>query len=108
MRARNLGSALVAEYGRLIGIVTSRDMLEALAGRVHSSEARVRQWMTAEPIAVSPTTTLGAAALMMTEHDIHHLPVVEGERLVGMVGMRDVVRSAAPLSETRVRIGLGF
>jgi sulfide:quinone oxidoreductase len=108
MRARDLGSALVAEYGRLIGIVTSRDMLEALAGRVHSSEARVRQWMTAEPIAVSPTTTLGAAALMMTEHDIHHLPVVEGERLVGMVGMRDVVRSAAPLSETRVRIGLGF
>jgi sulfide:quinone oxidoreductase len=81
MRALDVGSALVAEYGRLIGILTSRDMLQALAGRVHSSEARVRQWMTAEPIAVSAATTLEAAALLMTEHDIHHLPVLEGERL---------------------------
>ena len=52
----DVGAALVAEYGRLIGILTSRDMLRALAGRVHSSEARVRQWMTADPIVVSPAT----------------------------------------------------
>jgi sulfide:quinone oxidoreductase len=108
MRERDVGSALVADYGRLIGILTSRDMLRALAGRVHSSEARAREWMTAEPIAVSPTATLDAAAILMTEHDIHHLPVVEDERPVGMVGMRDVVRSAPPFAETRTRIGLGF
>jgi sulfide:quinone oxidoreductase len=95
MRRRDVGSAVVAEYGRLIGILTSRDMLDVLAGRVHSSEARVRQWMTAEPIAVSAETTLEAAAILMTEHDIHHLPVVDGDRPVGMVGLRDVVRSAA-------------
>jgi len=106
MRERDVGSALVAEYGRLIGILTSRDMLRALAGRVHSSEARVRQWMTAEPIAVSATTALEAAAILMTEHHIHHLPVVEGERPVGMVGMRDVVRSAS--SGFLRGIGLGF
>ena len=47
MRHDDVGSALVAEYGRLIGIVTSRDMLNALADRVHPSEGRVRQWMTA-------------------------------------------------------------
>ncbi len=81
-------------------------MLRALAGRVHSSEARVREWMTAEPITVSATTTLEAAAILMTEHHIHHLPVVEGERPVGMVGMRDVVRSAS--SEFLRGIGLGF
>jgi CBS domain-containing protein len=61
--------------------------------------------MTAEPIAASPTTTLEAAALLMTEHHIHHLPVVEGQRPVAMVGMRDVVRSGTAL---RTRIGLGF
>jgi CBS domain-containing protein len=105
MRERDLGSALVADYGRLIGILTSRDMFRALAGRVHSSGAGVREWMTAEPIAVSPTTTLEAAALLMTEHHIHHLPVTEGERPVAMVGMRDLVRSGAPF---RTRIGLGF
>jgi len=105
MRELEVGSALVAEYGRLIGILTSRDMLHALAGRVHSSEARVRQWMTAEPIAVSAESTLDAAAMLMTEHDIHHLPVVEGERPVGMVGMRDVVRSRAQFG---AGVGLGF
>jgi sulfide:quinone oxidoreductase len=107
MAARDIGSALVGDYGRLIGILTSRDMLRALAGRVHSSEARVRQWMTAEPITVSAQTTLEAAALLMTEHHIHHLPVVEGERPVGMVGMRDVVRSGFRAGMP-TGIGLGF
>ena len=105
MRARDVGSALVAEYGRLIGILTARDLLAAFAERVHSSEARVRQWMTAEPIAVSPQTTLEAAAIIMTEHNIHHLPVVDGDRLLGAVGMRDVVRSGAQLG---AGVGLGF
>jgi sulfide:quinone oxidoreductase len=108
MREHNVGSAVVAHYGRLIGILTSRDLLDALAARVHSSQSRVREWMTAEPIAVSPDSTLEAAAILMTEHEIHHLPVVEGERAVGMVGLRDVIRSAAPFADTRARVGLGF
>jgi CBS domain-containing protein len=91
MRDRDIGSALVAEFGQLIGILTARDLLRALADRVHSSEARVREWMTAEPIAVPAQTTLAAAAALMAAHAIHHLPVVEGERPVGMVGSRDVV-----------------
>jgi sulfide:quinone oxidoreductase len=103
MQRRDLGSALVADYGRLVGILTSRDMLRALAGRVHSSDARVRQWMTADPIAVSTKTSLDTAAILMTEHHIHHLPVVDGERPVGMVGMRDVVRSRFGTG-----VGLGF
>jgi sulfide:quinone oxidoreductase len=105
MGARDVGSALVAEHGRLVGILTSRDMLRALAGRVHSSEARVRQWMTAEPIAVSAETTLHVAAMLMTESHIHHLPVVEEERPLGMVGMREVLRSRSQLGSG---IGLGF
>ena len=102
------GSALVAEYGRLIGILTSRDMLRALAGRVHSSEARVRQWMTAEPITVTPETSLDAAAVLMFEHDIHHLAVVDGERPIGIVRMRDAVRARALAGERRAQVGLGF
>jgi CBS domain-containing protein len=58
MRAGELGSALVADHGRLIGILTSRDLLRAFAGRVHPSEARVRKWMTAEPVAVSAETPI--------------------------------------------------
>ena len=64
--------------------------------------------MAAEPIAVSAKTALRAAALLMTEHHIHHLPVVEGERPVGMVGMRDLVRPARLGAGSRTRVGLGF
>jgi sulfide:quinone oxidoreductase len=105
MRERDVGSALVAEYGRLVGILTSRDLLNALAARMHSSEARVRQWMTAEPIAVSAETTLQAAAILMTEHHIHHLPIVDEEHPVGMVGLRDALGTGPPLG---TGIGLGF
>jgi sulfide:quinone oxidoreductase len=105
MRERDIGSALVADYGRLIGIITSRDMLRALAGRVHSSEARVREWMTAEPATVSPTATPELAAFLMTHLRIHHLPVVEGERPVGIVAMHDVVRAGARFG---TGIGLGL
>jgi sulfide:quinone oxidoreductase len=104
MRDRDAGSALVVDDGRLIGILTSRDLLRAFAGRVHSNEARVREWMTAEPVAVSSKTTLEAAARLMTEYGFHHLPVVEAERVVGMLGLRQAVRHA----RGRFGIGLGF
>jgi sulfide:quinone oxidoreductase len=103
MCEHDVGSALVADYGRLIGILTSRDLVRAFAGRVHASEARAREWMTAEPLAVSTGTTLEAAAFLMSEHHVHQLPVVEGERPVGMVGARDVIRAVRPFSP-----GLGF
>ncbi len=104
MRERDLGSALVADYGRLIGILTSRDLLRAFAGRVHPSEARVREWMTAEPITVPAAAPLDAAVTLMTEYGFHHLPVVEGERPVGMLGLRQAARQA----RRRTGIGLGF
>jgi CBS domain-containing protein len=104
MRAGDLGSALVADYGRLIGILTSRDLLRAFAGRVHPSEARVREWMTAEPVAVSAATPIETAVTLMTEYGFHHLPVIEHERPVGMLGLRQATRQA----RGRTAIGLGF
>jgi sulfide:quinone oxidoreductase len=104
MRAGDLGSALVADYGRLIGILTSRDLLRAFAARVHPSEGRVREWMTAEPVAVLATTPIEAAVTLMTEYCFHHLPVVEDERPIGMLGLREAARQA----RRRSGIGLGF
>ena len=57
MADANVGSSVVLEHGRLIGILTERDLLRAMAQRVHPSEARVREWMTAEPMAVSESTS---------------------------------------------------
>jgi CBS domain-containing protein len=91
MVERGVGSAIVSDFGRLIGILTERDLLRAVAGRVHSSEARVREWMTADPITASESTELKDAAETMLEQGFRHLPVVDDDRAVGIVSIRDVV-----------------
>jgi sulfide:quinone oxidoreductase len=107
LRAKETGAALVVDFGRLVGIVTSRDLLRAFAARVHSSEARVREWMTVEPIVATASTGVSTAFRLMDDHAIHHLPVAEGERPVGVVGLRAVAR-AAERDRTPGRVGLGF
>jgi sulfide:quinone oxidoreductase len=107
LRDHETGAALVVDFGRLIGIVTSRDLVRAFAARIHSSEARTREWMTAEPIVASPTTGVSAAFGLMDSHAIHHLPVVDGDRPVGMVGLRQVAR-AVDRERTPGQIGLGL
>ncbi len=92
MADANVGSSVVLEHGRLIGILTERDLLHAMAQRVHPSEARVREWMTAEPMAVSESTTADEAARLMVENGFRHLPVVDGDRTLGVVSLRDVMR----------------
>jgi CBS domain-containing protein len=92
MADANVGSSVVLEHGRLIGILTERDLLRAMAQRVHPSEARVREWMTPEPVAVSELTSAGEAARLMVENGFRHLPVVDGDRTLGVVSLRDVMR----------------
>ena len=93
MMARNVGAVVVKDFGRLIGIFTERDLLRAVAGRVHSSEARIREWMTADPLTASAATPAEEAARTMLERGFRHLPVVDGDRVVGIASMRDVARS---------------
>ena len=92
MSAANVGAVIVKDYGRLIGILTERDMLKAMAARVHTSEARVRQWMTEEPITVSVSTDVEEAARIMLDNGFRHLPVVdETGRVAGIASLRRVV-----------------
>jgi CBS domain-containing protein len=90
MADRGIGSAVVMDFGRLIGILTERDLLRAVAGRVHSSEARVREWMTPDPVTAAPSTDAAEAAGIMLERGFRHIPVVEDERTIGIVSIRDV------------------
>jgi CBS domain-containing protein len=99
LAAADAGSALVVEYGRLIGIVTSRDIVRAVGGRVHPSEGRMRHWMSDEPVVAAPDLPAEEAARLMVAGGFHHLPVVVEERPVGLVGLRTVVgllRHAGP------------
>ena len=92
MTAVNVGAVVVKDYGRLIGILTERDMLKAMAARVHTSEARVRQWMTEEPITAASDMEVEEAARIMLDNGFRHLPVVdESGQVTGVVSLRRVV-----------------
>ena len=92
MTAVNVGAVIVKDYGRLIGILTERDMLKAMAARVHTSEARVRQWMTEDPITAPGEMDVEEAARIMLDNGFRHLPVVdEAGRVIGVVSLRRVV-----------------
>jgi CBS domain-containing protein len=88
------GAAVVIDFGRLIGIISERDLLKAMAGRVHTSDARVREWMTPDPIIASPDTEVEEAAQTMLDNNFRHLPVVESDRVVGVASLRRLVGAA--------------
>jgi CBS domain-containing protein len=94
MAQDGVGSAVVLDSGRLIGILTERDLLRAVAGRVHTSEARVREWMTVDPMTAAETTSADEAMRTMLEQGFRHLPVIEGGRTIGVVSLRELMRTA--------------
>ena len=92
MSAVNVGAVVVKDYGRLIGILTERDMLKAMAARVHTSDARVREWMTEDPLTASAEMDVEEAARVMLEHNFRHLPIVDDNgAVIGLVSLRRVV-----------------
>jgi CBS domain-containing protein len=92
MNEVNVGAVVVKDHGRLIGILTERDMLKAMGARVHTSEARVRQWMTPDPITAAHDMEVEEAARIMLDNGFRHLPVVdEAGRVIGVVSLRRVV-----------------
>lgn len=93
MLEEGVGSVAVTEEGKLVGIFTERDVL-TLAGEATDLDAvRVGDVMTREPVTVDARVGVLDAAKLMGERRIRHLPVVEGEHLLGMVGIRDVLGS---------------
>src|SRR5262245_15283459 len=98
----NVGAVVVKDYGRLIGILTERDMLKAMAARVHTSDARVRQWMTEDPLTASADMDVEEAAQVMLGHNFRHLPIVdETGAVVGLVSLRRVVAATNPATHNR-------
>ena len=85
-----VGAVVVMEdMVRIVGIVTERDLMRAVAQRARAAEARVRQWMTESVVTIEPDTEIHDAAKMMFKRNFRHLPVVNGEgRLMGIASLR--------------------
>jgi CBS domain-containing protein len=90
MVERNVGAVLVLDDGRLAGILTERDVLRAVA-RGLSETTRVGDCMTAHPETIAPDDTTDHAAVLMLHGGFRHLPVLEGDTLVGVISIRDLV-----------------
>jgi CBS domain-containing protein len=90
MTERKIGAIMVVESGRLVGIFSERDVLGRVARGLDPDKTSLRETMTANPITVAPDDPPAAALELMAQRGFRHLPVVEGERIVGMVSIRDL------------------
>lgn len=91
MVERNLGAVLVVHGGRLAGIMTERDIMRAVARGLHG-DAVVADYMTKDPETIEPDDTTQQAAVLMIHGGFRHLPVVEGDDIVGILSIRDLMR----------------
>jgi CBS domain-containing protein len=90
MVERNVGAVLVVEAGRLRGIMTERDLMRAVA-RGLTDAMTVADCMTSDPETVGPDDTIEHAGVLMIHGGFRHLPVVDGDEILGMLSIRDLV-----------------
>jgi CBS domain-containing protein/uncharacterized membrane protein len=91
MRTNGISSVMIAEPGRPMGILTERDCVTLVAEGVDPVATSVAERMSTGLVTVSPSTDVTEAAVLMAEHNIRHLPVIDKGQLIGMVSLRDPV-----------------
>lgn len=87
-----VGAMPVMAQGRLVGVISERDYTRkiALQGK-NSRETTVAEIMTANPFTATPSTGTRECMTLMSQKKIRHLPIVEGDKLLGMISMRDLM-----------------
>lgn len=93
MADKNIGAVLVIEKGKLVGILSERDYARKviLKGKA-SKETTVADLMTKNVLYVSPDKNVEDCMFLMTTKNIRHLPVIEDDRLIGIISINDVVK----------------
>jgi CBS domain-containing protein len=92
MAAKNIGSLLVMDGERLAGVITERDYTRKVALKGKSSrQTPVAEILSPQVITVGRDHSIEACMKLMTKHRIRHLPVVEGEQVLGVVSIGDLV-----------------
>jgi len=93
MADKSVGALIVIEGGRIAGIISERDYARKVILHGKSShDLMVRDIMTSKVISVHPGQTVEECMALMTEKRIRHLPVTEGERLIGVLSIGDLVK----------------
>jgi len=105
MDARGIGSVIVLEDDRVLGILTERDILKVIGGGEDPKNVAAHEALTDDLITIRPDATVEDAAREMVNAKVRHLPVISDEGLIGMVSMRDLVRwSIQDMSEATTEL----
>lgn len=91
MRLHHVSALPVVQHERVVGIVSERDITRAVAEEMNPTTATVGEVMTQHPIIASPEEETDVVAMRMLEHGIRHVPVVEDNRLLGVISARDLL-----------------
>jgi CBS domain-containing protein len=92
MVAHNIGAVPVMRDGRLVGIFSERDLLKRIVAEGRDPKTtRVGEVMTPDPLVVEPDERVEHCMIVMKQHNFRHLPVCQGERMVGIVSLRDIM-----------------
>jgi CBS domain-containing protein len=92
MGERRVSSTLVMDGDDMLGIFTERDIVRALAQHHDASSHQVSEWMTADPTSVPNSMSIQDALQVMLDGGYRHLPIKDGQKVVGVVSMRDISR----------------
>jgi CBS domain-containing protein len=103
MVEHNVGSLLVAERGKVAGIVTERDYLRRVALEGRTDEALVREIMSAPLVVATIDTSIDECMALMTDRRIRHVPVVDGGEVVGLVSIGDLVKFKSKLQSFEIQ-----
>lgn len=91
MAELNIGALPVVDGGQLVGILSERDVLKRVVKhRLNPDTTKVAQVMSSQPVTVRPETRVFDAMQLMSKQRFRHLPILEDDRLVGMVSMGDL------------------
>ena len=93
MKEQRVSSLLVLENGALVGILTDRDLRSRVLAEGLDGSVPIAEVMTREPCCVERSAMLFEASMLMSQHNIHHLPVLDGKQAVGMITSTDLIRT---------------
>ena len=104
MADKNIGAVLVTDREKLIGIISERDYTRKVALKGKSSkELKVREILTEKMIHVSPQHTIEECLRLMTDHRVRHLPVLDGDKIAGVISIGDLVNWVISAQNATIR-----